>query len=211
MAKLINGINGPFSGKVGTVVGYVLRGEGIMRGLPKERTGPPSVAQLQQHAKFRLIQNFFSGLVPLLNMTYSSVAVQMTGFNKAFSYNVKNAIAGTYPDLKIDYSKVLVGKGDLQNVPSATLDNSTEGELSFEWIYDRAVPNAYPTDQVFVAIYCGEKKMWISELNPAARKAGSCTINITNFKGKEVHTYIGFISNDGKDATNSLYTGMVQL
>jgi Family of unknown function (DUF6266) len=211
MAKLLNGINGPFSGKVGTVVGYVWKGKAVMRGLPKERSGEPSLGQKQQHAKFKMMHAFFRMLVPFLNDTFSSVAVQMTGFNKAFSYNVKNAITGTYPDLKIDYSKVLVGKGDLQNVSSVDLDNSVVGELSFSWIYDKAMPSAFATDQVYIAIYCEEKENWIHVLNPAARKVGNCTIDTSVYQGKEVHTYFGFISNNGKDATNSLYTGMIQL
>ncbi len=211
MAKLLNGINGPFSGKVGAVVGYVLNGQAIIRGLPGKNNWKSSAAQKQQQAKFALMHDFLRTLISFLNITYDSVAVQMTGFNKAFSYNVKNAISGTYPDLKIDYSRVQVGSGELPNAQSPTVIVSSEGHITFSWTYDKTVALTRPTDQAFVAIYCEEKKMWDYELNPASRKAGSCTIDVTKYLGKKVQTYIGFISNDGKAATDSLYTGSLQL
>ncbi|HSZ34181.1 MAG TPA: DUF6266 family protein [Puia sp.] len=211
MAKLLNGINGPFSGKVGAVVGYVLNGQAVIRGLPGKKNWKSSVAQKQQQAKFALMHDFLRTILPFLNITYDGVAVQMTGFNKAFSYNVKNAISGTYPDLQIDYTRVQVGSGDLPNAQSPAAIVSSDGHITFSWTYDRTVASASPTDQAFVAIYCEEKKMWNCELNPASRKAGICLIDATSFSGKKVHTYIGFISNDGKTASDSLYTGSLQL
>jgi hypothetical protein len=211
MAKLLNGINGPFSGKVGTVVGYLWKGKAVMRGLPRKRSGDLSPAQIQQHAKFALMHKFLKPLLSFLNVTYSSVAVQMTGFSKAFSYNVKNAITGAHPELRIDYSRVLVSQGDLQNVLSPELTASTEGILTFSWTNNSGMGSGRATDQAFVAVYNEELNVWVYELNPAARKAGSCTIDASKMKGREVQTYIGFISNDGKDATDSLYTGMIKL
>jgi hypothetical protein len=210
MAKLLNGINGPFSGKVGTVVGYLLNGEAIMRSLPRKRSGGPTPAQIQQQAKFALMHKFLRTLLSFLNVTYSSLAVRMTGFSKAFSYNVKNAITGVHPELRIDYSKVLVSQGDLQNVLSPEV-TASEGILTFSWANNSGMGSARSTDQAFVAVYSEELNKWIYELNPAARKAGSCTVDASKMKGREVQTYIGFISNDGKDATDSLYTGMIKL
>ncbi len=36
MAVLKNGANGGFSGKVGSIVGYELNGQDVIRGLPKK-------------------------------------------------------------------------------------------------------------------------------------------------------------------------------
>jgi hypothetical protein len=43
----------------------------------------------------------------------------------------------------------------------------------------------------------------------AARSAATETLNCATFTGELVHTYIGFISEDGKDIANSIYTGPV--
>ena len=103
MAKLSQGINGPFSGrseKLSVICGkaYPLCGAFLTE------KNPFTPRELQQQAKFRLINKFLKPLNGTLNTTFAHLTVQMSGFNKAFSYNVKNAITGVHPDLRIDYS-----------------------------------------------------------------------------------------------------------
>jgi Family of unknown function (DUF6266) len=59
------------------------------------------------------MNNFLGQLQFLLNLIFANVAINMTGPNKAFSYNVMNAIGGFYPDISIDFKMVLLGRGDL--------------------------------------------------------------------------------------------------
>ncbi len=211
MGKLLNGINGPFSGKVGTVVGTTWRGIPVIRSKPTQRKGGFSALELQQRAKFSLMNKFLRPLNTLLNQTFETVAVQMTGFNKAFSYNVKNAITGLHPQLAVDYPMVLLGRGDLPNAALPSAASSLEGRLDFKWTDNSGKGKAIATDKAFVAAYNEELNKWKYSLDAAARNAGSCALDTTEFKGKAVHTYIGFISADGKDVTDSLYTGLVNL
>ena len=70
MATIPQGITGPFIGKVGPVVGYVSRGKAIMRGRPNvSKSRKPSLLQLQQHAKFSLMNKFLGPIIPFLNET----------------------------------------------------------------------------------------------------------------------------------------------
>lgn len=39
------------------------------------------------------------------------------------------------------------------------------------------------------------------------RSTGSDSLDVSNFSGKRVQTYIGFISEDGRLLANSFYTG----
>jgi Family of unknown function (DUF6266) len=211
MGTLLNGINGPFKGRVGTVVGYMWKKKAVIRSLPVKRTTPLSPLQIQQHAKFALMNHFLNRTKSLLNITYGHLVENMTGFNKAFSYNVKNAIAGNHPDLKIDYSRVLLGRGDLTNVSTAVAAPTSEGTLTFNWTDNSGEGSAKSTDQVFIAVYCEEKNTWTYGLNLALRNAGKTAIDITRLKGKQVHAYIGFMADDGKDATDTFYLGSVQL
>jgi Family of unknown function (DUF6266) len=211
MAILYNGINGPFSGKVGTVVGYKWKNKAVMRGLPSQRKGGPSPLQLQQHAKFRLMNAFLNPLVSLLNLTFNNLAFQMTGYNKAFSYNVKNAIAGVYPEYNIDYPMVLISRGDLPNVTTPSVTSSETGILKFSWTDNSGKGKAKPTDMAFVAIFNEEKKQWINKLNLSMRSSGNCSIDVSKLFAKQVHSYIGFISEDGKEVTDSVYIGLVNL
>src|SRR5258708_11324291 len=99
MAKLSQGINGPFFGKVGTVVGYTWKGIPVMRALPQDRKKPFTPKELNQQAKFRIMNKFLKPAKTLLNVTFAHLAVQMSPFNKAFSYNIKNALTVVKPDL----------------------------------------------------------------------------------------------------------------
>jgi Family of unknown function (DUF6266) len=211
MGTLLNGINGPVIGKVGPVVGYVWKKKQVIRSLANKSKKPLSPLQLQQRAKFRLMNYFLNSLKDLLNVTYGHLVENMTGFNKAFSYNVKNAVKGNHPDLKVDYTRVLLGRGDLTNVSMPVVNVSSLGTLEFSWTDNSETGSAKATDQVFVAVYGEEQNNWIYGLNLATRKLGSCVIDITRMKGKEVQTYIGFINEQGTDVTDTLYAGSIQL
>ena len=209
MAKFSQGINGPFYGKVGTVVGYMWKGIPVMRGLPKTRTKPFSSKELNQQAKFRLMNGFLTPLKDLFNVTFAHLAVQMSAYNKAFSYNIKNATTGFGPDLAIDYNMVLISRGDLPRAESVAASTSSPDMIQFTWSDNSGKGKAKETDKVFVAVFQKELGHWTSELNIATRGLGKCEINIAHFSGKPVHGFIGFISADGKDASDSQYTGLV--
>jgi hypothetical protein len=215
MAKFNNGINGAFSGKVGTVVGSTWMGMPVMRGLPRKRSGGFSPKELQQQAKFSMLSKFLKPLIPMLNITFKQVAVQMTGFNKSFSYNVKNAFAGTHPDLTIDFSMVLLGRGDLPNVVSSAVRSEDGEKIIFSWNDNTGKGKSLGSDKVFIAMYFEEDKKWIYKLDIAKRSEQICSLNLSDYKlqlaGSEmqtVHTYIGLISTDEKDATDTFYAGL---
>lgn len=209
MAKFTQGINGPFYGKVGAVVGYMWKGIPVMRGLPKARKKPFTPNELNQQAKFRLMNGFLTPLNDLFNVTFAHLAVQMSAYNKAFSYNIKNATTGFGPDLAIDYNMVLVSRGDLPRVESIAASTPTPGIMQFTWDDNSGKGKAKETDKVFVAVFQEELGHWTTELDIATRGQGKCEINVAHFSGKRVHGFIGLISADGKDASDSQYTGLV--
>jgi len=212
MAIIPQGITGPFIGKVGAVVGYVSRGKAIMRGRPDiSKSRKPSLLQRQQHAKFSLINKFLGPIIPFLNETKKTVDIDLTGYNKAFSYNVKNAIAGTFPDLIIDYSMVLLSRGDLPNVRSAEAELLSPGQITCKWTDNSGTGLTRPDDKAFLAVYCPEINQWIYELNLTPRSAGSHIFNVALFSGRTVQIYLGFLSSDEKEVSDSLYVGGLQI
>ena len=210
MGTLLNGINGPVIGKVGPVVGYMWKNKAVVRIKAGKSKKPLSPLQKQQHAKFSLMNYFLNQLKPLLNITYGHLVENMMGFNKAFSYNVKNAITLNKPELTVDYARVMLGRGDLTNVMSAAVTPSLEKLLTFNWTDNSGTGSAKSTDQVFVAVYSEEENTWIYGLNLATRNTEHCTLDASRLSSKALQTYIGFIADDGKDVTDTLYTGMVK-
>jgi Family of unknown function (DUF6266) len=212
MAIIPQGITGPFIGRVGPVVGYVSRGKSIMRGRPNlSKSRKPSMLQRQQHAKFSLMNKFLGPIIPFLNETKKTIDIDLTGYNKAFSYNVKNAIAGAYPDLILDYSMVLLSRGDLPNVKSSQAESQQSGQITFHWADNSGTGLALPNDRNFVAVYCKELNDWLYGLDLTERSAGSYVFDVARFSGRTVQVYIGFLSFNGKDVSDSLYVGAVQV
>ena len=121
MGKLLKGINGPFSGKVGTAVGYMWNDIAVIRARPRKRRKPFSDKELNQQARFTLMNEFLIPVKNLLNISFAHLAYRMSGFHKGFSYNVKAAILGIRPDLSIDYPRVLLSRGDLAKAETATV------------------------------------------------------------------------------------------
>jgi len=206
MGTISKGILGGFSGTVGTVVGGNWKGIDYMRSQPSKRSGSFSQAQLEQQAKFKLLIAFQETMTGLVRISFKDFAKQMTGFNSAMSYNLKNAVTGIYPDFTIDYGLALVSRGDLPNAiaPSAV---AAANNINFSWTDNTGTGSAKATDKAILAVYCPALKTTFYTTNGANRDAGTDTINVTNFAGQTVETYIGFISEDGRSIANSIYTG----
>ena len=212
MAITPQGITGPFIGKVGPVVGYISRGKSVMRSRPNlSKSRKPSILQQQQHAKFSLMNKFLGPIIPFLNETKKTVDIDLTGYNKAFSYNVKNAIKGIYPDLAIDYSMVLLSRGDLPNVKSTQIESQLPGQISIHWTDNSGTGLARSNDKAFVAIYCREMSNWEYKFNLGERSAGSCIFDVPGYAARLVEIYIGFLSADEKEVSDSLYVGQLQI
>src|SRR5664279_1668991 len=139
--------------------------------------------------KFKLLTGFLLRVMPLMNITFKPLAAQMTGFNKGYSYNIKNVFTGEYPNLKIDYSLVLLKRGDLPNAGSPSAISSAPGQLNFSWIDNNGKGKAMKSDMAFVAAFSEEKDNWECELDAANRSTGNYSLNLKQFSGKSVHTY----------------------
>jgi hypothetical protein len=211
MGKLIQGINGPFTGKVGPAVGTSWMGIPVIRSLPTGKRTKFTPGELAQQMKFKLLTKFLYRAMGLMNETFKSQAVRMTGFNKGFSYNVKNVFTGAYPNLVIDHSLVVLSRGDLPNAGSPSAKSTAPGSLDFSWTDNTGKGNSAKTDQAFVAVYCEKKDNWNYKLNAAERSKETFSMNLDLFKGEAVDTYIGFISDDGKEVSDSLYLGKVEI
>jgi Family of unknown function (DUF6266) len=211
MGKIKSGILGGFCGTVGPVVGRSWKGISVMQSRPPSKRRRSTDAQLRQMAKLKLMTPFISPITGLLNKTYVRAAQQMSCFNKAMSYNMRNAISGDYPDFRINYPLVVLGVGDLLNPFNVSVQSDAEGQIRFAWPDNGGVGSARATDKAFVAIYCENEEQWQTRSEGPQRNAGSYTLDVTAFSGKAVHTYIGFLSADSQFVSTSLYAGLVNI
>lgn len=209
MAKLLSFHPFRLSGKLGDQVYYCRNGQQMVRKIPGPRKNEPTEAQLCQQAKFALLTKFLKPLKPLLDKTFNKPSVPAPGSARAFSHNYRQAVGGTYPSLSINYPQLLLSCGDLPKADSPAAAATLPGRLRFYWTDNSGCGRSMTNDKAFIAAYCEEIDQWIFMLDTAFRAAGTCTVDLKEFSGMRVHTYLGFISANGKYVSESVYVGEV--
>lgn len=210
MAIVTGGINGPFKGKVGSIIGYQLNGQNVIKGLPKKsaKNKRGSVAQKACRSKFIKIQQFLKPILPFIQIGFNMEARsrQLSAHNAAKSYSLLNAFT---VDGELDYSKVLVTYGDLPSPLDVNVDKDDVG-LHFTWTDNSTRRTDQSNDQVMLLAYDLEKGDTHFMFSGARRKAGHETLEISKgSKGKELHLWIAFISDDRQLISMSTYAGSV--
>jgi hypothetical protein len=209
MAKYNSGVLGTLSGRIGPLVAATWNGITYLRTAPVKTNKKCSLKQAAQRRKFKVAYKFFSPLADLVKITFRSNE-RKTGLNLATGYLMKNALTGTYPDITIDYTLVRISRGDLPAAASPDVLNNGS-QLTFMWTPNSETGSAAPTDKVVLVVYCPAMQKSIYRVDAATRADGSATINASNFKGEQVHTYVAFIRADEREASDSVYTGSVEL
>jgi len=136
----------------------------------------------------------------------------------AVGYLRKHSLAGGYPDIRVDYSKLRLSMGSLPGLceVSAELEEGIGGTgfcLRFKWTVlpeDREWPRC--NDQVMLMAYCpdaadaNDRACFV--LAAALRTAGEDTLALpVAFEGRDVEVYIAVISTDRSAVSDSQYLG----
>ena len=210
MATYRNGILGSFSGTVGSVVFTTWKGIPVIRSKPIRKNSTPSVFQEQQRARFKLISVFLKPLKELLKQTFGQSAVGMSWFNKALSEN-KSSITGNYPDIVIDYPKIVLSKGRLPLGEPPSISSPETGKLLLTWKIGDGIDKDLTAGSAFIAAYQEELNRWIIGQYAINEGITSCILEVEPFASKAVQTYIGFISKNNLKKSESRYMGLVNV
>lgn len=201
------GILDNFNGAVGTVVGSTWKGRAVMKSRPGRRKNKNfTEAQLDTHAKLRAVVAHMQSMSALVAESFTDVSGAKTEFNAAVSYAYNNALTGSYPNYELDFTKIKVSSGKLlpAQTSSAVLDGNN---IRFTWSTETVARQTNPLDTVIMVAYCPADHLCFFNMTTIPRLTGGATLNVDYFKGKLVHTYIGFISEKGDKASISKYTG----
>lgn len=208
MGKIENGINGGFTGSVGTVTGYYLNGKWVIRSKRrksmKNKTG--SADQKACRSRFTMMQTFLSPIVAFIRIGFNleSKKRMMTAHNVAKSYNMLNAqnAAG-----EIDYAAVRLTFGNLSGAKEVQLEHDDAG-VHFSWIDNSNGNHARKYDQAMLMAYDVDNKMAFFETSGARRFKERESLEIpAAYKGRTFHTWMAFISDDRMEISMSSYCG----
>ena len=210
MGTIKQGVLGDFSGKVGPVIGGTWKGIGYMRGIPAKVANPKTDAQIAQRERVIVTMAFLQPMTSFIRVSWAAFAVKMTAMNAAFSYIIKNALQGTYPNIAVDYPNALVAKGNLPPALNATAASTVAATVAFTWLDNSTEAGASDTDKTLIVIYSPAKKQAVTAMGLQERLANSQAVTVpSSFSGDLVHCYIAFETLDGSEQSNSMYAGAV--
>jgi hypothetical protein len=210
MGKLINGPMGTNVGKMGGYVSYFLNGELVTRSIGV--TDHWSDAQLANQMRTGLTTALLKPVKDFINigMKYSPKPKKSwSSYTLATSVNKKQATKGIYPDLEIDFEKVVLAIGDIP-VPLNPKVQLNDGRITFTWDADLSSAGTDNNDQVMCAAYFPETFQSFNVLSGAKRGEEKQDISLPSFTEEmRIETYICFVSEDRRRVSDSVYLGQL--
>ena len=209
MAILKNGIFGAANGKIANVVTYTLKGQEIVKSIGINKKAPTE-KQLNNKLQMKVIMDFFDGMDTLLQTGFNPKAKGTTKnfHNLAIFYNKPNALKGFYPEVQVDYSKIIISAGDLPQPVNPTVE-SIEAGLKFSW-ETQDITWPYNQDQVMLLAYAPARKEHVFISSGARRMEGKAILEIIpGMRNQVLEVYISFVSDDRQSVADSLYLGQV--
>jgi hypothetical protein len=219
MATFSKGILDGFNGRVGNVVGSTWKGKSVMKIRPATVTNPNTERQQNQRARFGLVGRFTQAHRNLIRMGFRAYTKDMTASNAAMSYNLANAVAGQFPDLSIDFSKVRISMGSLAPVSGVTVASESVASVSLTWLDNSQANNASETDQLIVSLYDAVTNEVVYVPGCASRSQAVATLNLpAEWSGRTPEVFVFLISLEGnglsanrETVSNTVYAGQVQI
>ncbi|SEK64697.1 DUF6266 family protein [Parapedobacter koreensis] len=206
MGIIEQGINGPFKGKAGSVVGSSWKKINYIKGLRRDKglKRPPTSEQAVQRQKFKLLNTFFIPLKTVLNAGFRSFTEKSTGVNSAFRYNYDHAFTTDGDNISLDYAALKFSHGSLctAGAEQAWLDN---GGIHVTWN-----PKTYgmggEVDDISYAIAYSPKFHMFFVNSKENRQAGSARIDLpSKIRGTEIHAWLFFADKQRKRVSKTVY------
>lgn len=206
MGTLKNGLAGHYEGKIGNLVFYLLKGKQVVRTRGKHKR-PASIPQLQNRSELSVVMQFLKPIREFVNAGFAILALgsSKTPYNLAVSYNKINAVAGIYPNVIMDFSKILVSRGGLLQAINPAVELNFEG-LTFSWEYPPDLEWPRATDQVMLLAYFPEQQRAEYKLYGARRSALTDALPLpADLLDKRMEVYISFIAENRREVADSAY------
>ncbi|MGY0040795.1 DUF6266 family protein [Pedobacter sp. NJ-S-72] len=208
MAIVTNSYLGTFTGKIGRMVIYPLNGQIIARGIGFSNK-PATINQLTARTGIKKLNIFFRDIKDFINIGFELEARGTTSneSNMAIKYNGKH-IKGVYPDVEIDFEKIVVTKGVMPVVKNAKAKIIATG-LKVTWDSQSDEKGMRKDDQVLLLAYFPGKIVKTRVFTSEVRRAdGKYTFKLDrDAVMPNAHIYLSFISDNCKSISDSQYLG----
>ena len=139
MAKFSNGFMGPFSGKLGTAVGYTWNGKWCMRSYQKYIKNPRTEAQQAHRAMFKQEVQLAARMRQVIARTMTDPARElgMTAYNLFVKINQEAFLEVRSEELEVrsyslgvDYANLVLSFGDIAPVEAEEVERTVDNVLN---------------------------------------------------------------------------------
>ncbi|UQA75667.1 hypothetical protein K2F45_01245 [Sphingobacterium siyangense] len=213
MGTIVNGANGGFSGKAGSVIGASWKSINYIRGLAKKSNKPYTEAQLIVQARFKTLMRFLLPVNNFLKIGFGQKkADRLTPLNYAFQLNQELAIQGVYPDLSLDYSKIRIADGIYGG--GGTVEAGFDAD-AITVVWSTGNNDVYETkgdDLFYVICYHPAKDEFMTSPTLPKRQDGVVTFGVPeHLLGDAVHIWYFMSDRTKTKISRSSYLGEIML
>ncbi len=199
MARFTSSTFGKISGKHGTAVAAV-RKDGLC--ILKEyrvASNPNTAGQKSQRGKFGFVMKEINCLRSVFTRNFGG----QYGINKVVSMAMKVALTGNYPDFSLDFSKLPLSAGSLNNTLEVFVKRVDLQTLQFTWNPDSLI-NGSPNDKVCFVLLNSRTKFVLERYDRALRSDAKVQLQIPEgWNDSDIQAWIYFSSFDGKSNSPS--------
>lgn len=202
MAKLEQGILGPFRGKVGTVVGYLWRGKHVVRAYRREINYPDTEHQRAEREWFVSMVRFAATArqALLLGLRERAAQWQMTEGNVFVKEN--KSMFGK--DGNVDYEQIRISEGGVAPVTGGRWRVDERQVMTCAWERRTPLPRCKSSDSVHLYIYNARTREGLLAA-PVRRSTASLSIALPDgWDAADLHCYLFVTDADGR-ASASVY------
>ena len=210
MAKVSNPVIGNASGSVGGLTFSKWKGINVMKQKPTSVAQPASDTRDMHQSALSQIVIIYRLLSSVINLTFKSLAVNMSSYNAFSSFNLKNAFDfSTPPTATLLPANLLISKGTIASTFATTsMVDVSDGDCTITFPTTTTGANQQATDLAVIVVYNVTKNTWEGKVSTGARSTGTASIDLTAVYATtdSCRVYLAFLSESGNKASDSTVT-----
>ena len=205
MGKLLQGILGGVSGKVGNVIGSSWKGIPVIKARPLSVANPRTALQVAQRGKMANCVAFAQQiLTTIVKPLWDRFAQQQSGFNAFISRNIalfESELPSPPSELKISVGKMAAAQG-LSITAGAGV-----AEVEIEWDDDSGEGLKLGSDEAYLLLINGNNKEMVVSSADVVRSEQYVAVNFETplQTGDVLHAYLAFRRADGTVVSDTAY------
>ena len=200
MAKFYSSTFGAISGKHGNAVAVTRKDGTTYIRIYTKPSNPKTDKQQAHRAKFALSSK---ALVPFNPIFKDTIGIT-NGISTARSYAFKNAIVGEYPNLSVDYEKLIFSFGPLAKLHNASA-TSNKGIVTINWDFQKMY-NCTSDDRVSLVVFNKERNQAIHIKDVALRSEKISKIDIQDAWADSELYFWAYVTS-GDKISDSVFVG----